>query len=179
LNKATLNKKGMTEADTEPEPTLASAMDNGAGIEKDMAELGTLVRERFFYIIIHDLKDDSDDVLRTDGRLCNASIQYFLQPANRGKITNKFILSAPETDFKQYLRFMWKEGLSTKGKGNIRRELSQEKSAVYAAINEAFKSKFVLCTSHIKEPIFVLTDLLLRARIGADLCCCGSPLPRI
>jgi hypothetical protein len=148
------------------------------GIERDMKELGTLVREKLFYIIIHDLKDNSDDVLKTDGRICNTSIKYFLKASNRRKITNKYIQSATETDFKQYLRFMWNQGLSTKGKGNIRQELSQEKSAVYASINEAFKSKFISGTSPINS-IFVLTDLLLCARIDADLCCCGRALPRI
>jgi hypothetical protein len=139
----------MTGTNTEPEPTLASAMNNAPGIEKDMAELGTLVRERLFYIIIHDLKDTSDDVLKLDGRLCDASIKYFHMTSNRGKITNKYILNATETDFREYLRFLWNQGLSTKGKGNIRRELSQEKSAVYASINEAFKSEFIWCTSPI------------------------------
>jgi hypothetical protein len=108
-----------------------------------------LVRERLFYIIIHDLKDTSDDVLKLDGRLCKASIKYFHMASNRGKITNKYIQNATETDFHQYLRLLWKQGLSTKGKGNIRRELSQEKSAVYASINEAFKSEFIWCTSPI------------------------------
>jgi hypothetical protein len=117
-------------------------MNNVAGIERDMGELGRLIREKLFYMIVHDLKDNSDDVFETGGRLCNASIQYFLQPSNRGKITNKCIMDASEADYTQYLRFMWSQGLSTKGKGNIRRELSQEKSAVYSAINEAFKSKF-------------------------------------
>jgi hypothetical protein len=168
----------MTETHTEPESTLANALDNAAGIEKDMAELGTLVRERLFYIIIHDLKDTSDDVLKKDGRICNASIKYFLMASNRGKITNKYILSATERDFKQYLRSLWIQGLSTKGKGNIRRELSQEKSAVYASINEAFKSEFIWCTSPV-YPIFSLTAFLLCDRISADLCNCQSALPCI
>jgi hypothetical protein len=136
----------MTEA-AQPASTLASALDNAAGIERDMEKLGTLVRERIFYKVVHDLKDENDDdVLKTGGRLCNATIEYFLLPSNRGKITNKYIKNAPEADFKQYLRFMWNQGLTTKGKGNIRKELSHEKSAVYAAINEAFRSKFISCT---------------------------------
>jgi hypothetical protein len=67
----------MTEADTEQIPSLASAMGNAAGIERDMAELGRFVREKLFYMIVHDLKDN-DDALRTDGKLCGASIKYFL-----------------------------------------------------------------------------------------------------
>jgi hypothetical protein len=138
----------MTQAATEtPTSTLASAMNNVAGIEKDMGELGRLIRNKLFYMIVHDLKDNSDDVFETGGLLCSGHIQYFLRPENRGKITNKCIQNASEEDYTQYLRFMWNQGLRTKGKGNIRRELSQEKSAVYSAINEAFKSKFPSCTS--------------------------------
>jgi hypothetical protein len=168
----------MTEAAADQDQTLASAMGNAAGIERDMAELGTLVREKFFNMIVHDLKDNSDDVLTTDGKLCNACIDYFLKVSNRGKITNSCIRNASERDFKQYLRFMWNQGLTTKGKGNIRRELSQEKSAVYAAINEAFKSKFVFKTSPLYPPV-ELTNWLLHGRIGAYLCCGGSAFPCI
>jgi hypothetical protein len=152
----------MTEAGTLPESTLANALDNAPGIERDMGELGTLVREKLFYIIIHDLKDQSDDVFKTDGRLCNASILYFTKVSNRGKITNKNIQNATEEDFRQYLRFMWNQGLSTKGNGNIRREMSQEKSAVYSAINEAFRSKFVSGKDPLYQ-LFLMTLLLLPA----------------
>ena len=86
----------------------------------------------------------SKDVLRINGELCNLSIQYFLMAQHRREITNRYIMGASKIDFKEYLRFMWNQRLSTKGKGNIQRELSQEKSFVYLAINEAFKSKFVL-----------------------------------
>lgn len=41
-----------------------------------------------------------------------------------------------------YLKDLWTTALNTKGRGNIRRELSSEKSAVYAALNEAFRSKY-------------------------------------
>jgi hypothetical protein len=162
-------KQESNEADTESAQTLASAMDNTDGIERDMKELSRFVREKLFYLIVHDLKDDSSDVLKTDGRVCNASIQYFLQASMRGKITNKYILEASEKDFHQYLRFMWTQGLSTKGKGNIRRELSREKSAVYASINEAFKSKFVSCKSPVSL-LIVLTVFFLSTRIDARVC---------
>jgi hypothetical protein len=171
----------MTEADIQPDQTLASALDNLSGIERDMAELGKLVRERLFYLIIHDLKDNSDDVLSTGGRLCNAHIQYFLLASNRGKITNTFIQNATDQDFKQYLRFMWNQGLSTKGKGNIRRELSQEKSAVYSAINEAFRSKFVSGTSPLYRLVLLTVCFCLptNARIVDYLCFFRNALPRI
>ena len=168
----------MTVAGAVAPPTLASALDNAAGIERDMAVLGTLVREKLFYIIVHDLKDNSDDVFRTDGPLCNASIKYFLKVSNRGKITNKYIQNATEKDYRQYVRFMWNQGLTTKGRGNIRKELSHEKSAVYAAINEAFKSKFAYSTS-LLYPILILTDLLLYGRTDAHLCHYRCALPRI
>jgi hypothetical protein len=107
------------EADTESKQTLASAMDNTGGIERDMKELGRFVREKLFYLIVHDLKDDSSDVLKTDGRVCNASIQYFLQASMRGKITNKYILEASEKDFHQYLRFMWTQGQNSVQKERV------------------------------------------------------------
>ena len=55
-------------------------------------------------------------------------------------------MAASEKEFKAYLRFLWKEGLKTnwKGKGNIRCDLSNEKSAVYAAISDKFRSKWLL-----------------------------------
>ena len=52
---------------------------------------------------------------------------------------------------KGYLKHLWTKGISkeTKGQGNIRKSLSLEKTAVYAAINDAFKSKFERLTTLI------------------------------
>ena len=58
----------------------------------------------------------------------------------RQNIDVELIDSTPE-EKEQYLKFMWKEGLKAKGKYNIRKALSNEKSAVYAGISESFKSK--------------------------------------
>jgi len=57
---------------------------------------------------------------------------------------NPDIHGAPDNEMKAYLKFLWSKGISndTKGKLNIRKNLSMEKTAVYAAINDAFKSKF-------------------------------------
>ena len=59
--------------------------------------------------------------------------------------------NATDEEIRAYLKWLWKEGLkpTTKGKGNIRRDLSNEKSAVYAAISEAFKSKSRGCIAMI------------------------------
>ena len=60
----------------------------------------------------------------------------------KNSVNNVHILDAPEEDLRQYLKFLWNKGLSDKGKGNIRKNLSQEKSAVYASIENCFKRKY-------------------------------------
>jgi hypothetical protein len=58
---------------------------------------------------------------------------------------NADIHGASDDEMKaSYLKHLWTKGLSrkTKEKGNIRKNLSLEKTAVYAAINDAFRSKF-------------------------------------
>jgi hypothetical protein len=52
---------------------------------------------------------------------------------------------ATKEEMTVYLKDLWTTALNTKGRGNIRRELSSEKSAVYAALNEAFRSKYSRC----------------------------------
>ena len=59
---------------------------------------------------------------------------------------NADIQGASDEEMKGYLKHLWTKGISkeTKGKGNIRKNLSLEKTAVYAAINDASKSKLLL-----------------------------------
>jgi hypothetical protein len=59
------------------------------------------------------------------------------------KVTNVHMKKATNDEMTVYLKDLWTAALNTKGRGNIRRELSSEKSAVYAALNEAFRSKLV------------------------------------
>ncbi len=105
-----------------------------------MTILSKFVREELFYVFVHDFKNENDDCLAL---ACEEFIAYCLEDENKGLITNPHIQHASDNEFKAYLRFLWKEGLKTnwKGKGNIRRDLSNEKSAVYAAIADKFKSK--------------------------------------
>jgi ribonucleotide reductase beta subunit family protein with ferritin-like domain len=130
-----------------PNPTvrishLANALANQAGIERDIRVLSKFIRGILFYQIIHDLKNKNDDVLSEEGKLGQYFVHHFLKEANKHDITNGNIIGASEAETTQYLRFLWNKGLTMKGRGNIRKELSNEKSAVYASISEAFMSKF-------------------------------------
>jgi ribonucleotide reductase beta subunit family protein with ferritin-like domain len=127
---------------TEQISHLAQAMSNIAGIDRDIRVLGKFTRGTLFYNIVHDLKNEKDDVLSEEGKLGQYFVHHFLKEANKHEISNGNIIGASETETKQYLRFLWNKGLTMKGRGNLRRELSNEKSAVYASISDAFKSKF-------------------------------------
>ena len=127
---------------TEPHSHLALAMDSQPGIDRDIRVLSKFIRRKLFYHVVHDLKNEKDDVLSEEGKLCIYFVKYFLKEANKTEITNGNIIGAPEKETELYLKFLWNKGLNMKGRGNIRQELSNEKSAVYAAISDAFKSKF-------------------------------------
>lgn len=110
------------------------------GVKADMKSLSKFVREELFYVFVHDFKNEDDDCLAL---ACEEFVEYCLEPDNKKSITNPHIQTATVVEFKAYLRFLWKEGLKTnlKGRGNIRKDLSHEKSAVYASIADAFKSE--------------------------------------
>ena len=110
------------------------------GVKADMKSLSKFVREELFYVFVHDFKNEEDDCLAL---ACEEFVEYCLEPDNKKSITNPHIQTATVVEFKAYLRFLWKEGLKTnlKGRGNIRKDLSHEKSAVYASIADAFKSE--------------------------------------
>jgi hypothetical protein len=127
---------------TEPINPVVEAMNSQPGIDRDMKVLSKFIRGILFYHVVHDLKNEKDDVLSEKGKLGIYFVKYFLREANKSEITNGNIIGASEKETREYLKFLWNKGLTMKGRGNIRRELSSEKSAVYAAINDAFKSKF-------------------------------------
>ena len=110
------------------------------GVKADLKTLSKFVREELFYVFVHDFKNEEDDCLAL---ACEEFVEYCLEPDNKKSITNPHIQTATPIEFKAYLRFLWKEGLKTnlKGRGNIRKDLSHEKSAVYASIADAFKSE--------------------------------------
>ena len=130
-----------------------NATSHAGGVKTDMTILSKFVREELFYVFVHDFKNENDDCLAL---ACEEFIAYCLEEENKGLITNPHIQHASEREYKAYLRFLWKEGLKTnwKGKGNIRRDLSNEKSAVYAAIADKFKSK--CCQSGVNDSRFSL-----------------------
>ena len=94
-------------------------------------------------MVIHDLKIENDQTMSEDGSLCASFVKCFLERENRSYIVNADIHGALDDEMKAYLKHLWTKGLSreSKGKGNIRKNLSMEKTAVYAAINDAFRSK--------------------------------------
>ena len=110
------------------------------GWNNDMLALSKFVKEQVFYVVVHDFKNDSDDPLDVNnGAIC----QHLYLKKFPSKVTNIHMKRATKEEMTVYLKDLWSIALNTKGKGNIRRELSSEKSAVYAAINEAFRSKFL------------------------------------
>jgi hypothetical protein len=121
---------------------LAEAMANQAGIDRDIRVLSKFIRGILFYHVVHDLKNENDDVLSEAGTLGRYFVHHFLKEANKSEMTNGSIRVASKAETEVYLKFLWNKGLTMKGRGNIRKELSNEKSAVYAAISDAFKSKF-------------------------------------
>jgi hypothetical protein len=111
------------------------------GWNNDLQALSKFVKEQVFYVVVHDFKNESDDPLDVNrGAICqNLYLKRF--PA---KVTNVHMKKATKEEMTVYLKDLWTTALNTKGRGNIRRELSSEKSAVYAALNEAFRSKYYI-----------------------------------
>lgn len=119
------------------------AINNKHGVRQDMEALCKFVRETLFYAMIHDARgsgaNPNDEVMGESGKACQIFIHVFLQ--DKEKISNVELLDGTADEKAQYLKFLWKEGLKSKGKFNIRKALSNEKSAVYAGVSECFKSK--------------------------------------
>ena len=109
------------------------------GWNNDLQALSKFVKEQVFYVVVHDFKNEADDPLDVNrGAICqNLYLKRF-----PSKVTNVHMKKATKEEMTVYLKDLWTTALNTKGRGNIRRELSSEKSAVYAALNEAFRSKY-------------------------------------
>lgn len=122
---------------------FVQAIQHEVGVASDMRTLSKFVREQIFYVFVHDFKDDKDDCLSAEGEVCQEFIESYFDVDHNESILNPCLQNATDEERRAYLKWLWKEGLkpTTKGKGNIRRDLSNEKSAVYASISEAFKSK--------------------------------------
>ena len=127
-----------------PMMNFVKALQNENGIDNDLTTLSKWVREELFFVLIHDLKSENDQTMSEDGPLCSMFVKRFMKRENRSLIVNADIQEASDEEMTGYLKHLWTKGISkeAKGKGNIRKNLSLEKTAVYAAINDAFKSKF-------------------------------------
>ena len=123
------------------------AMTNKHGVRQDMEALCKFVRETLFYALIHDARgsaaNPNDEIMGENGKACQIFVHVFLR--DKEKISNVELLEGTPEEKGQYLKYLWKEGLKARGKYNIRKALSNEKSAVYAGISECFKSK---CTKN-------------------------------
>jgi len=75
-----------------------------------------------------------------NGKACQIFVHVFLR--DKDKISYVELRDSTVEEREHYLKFLWREGLQTKGRYNIRKALSSEKSAVYAGISESFKSKW-------------------------------------
>ncbi len=120
-------------------------MNNKHGVRHDMEALCKFVRETLFYALIHDARgsgaNPNDEVMGEKGKACQVFVHVFLR--DKEKISNAELLESTPEEREHYLKFLWKEGLQSKGRFNIRKALSNEKSAVYAGISESFKSKLL------------------------------------
>ena len=124
------------------------------GWNSDLLALSKFVKEQVFYVVVHDFKNESDDPLDVNnGAICqNLYLKRF--PT---KVTNVHMKKATKDEMTVYLKDLWSTALNTKGRGNIRRELSSEKSAVYAALNEAFRSKCIGASVQFNVLLLLLT----------------------
>lgn len=123
---------------------LLKAIQNEVGVEDDLITMCKWVREDLFYVLIHDLKSEKDQTtMHVDGPLCSQFVRRFLKRESRSCVVNPDIQGASDNVMKAYLQHLWTKGTSNTGRPrlNIRKNLSLEKTAVYAAINDAFKSK--------------------------------------
>lgn len=122
------------------------AINNKHGVRQDMEAMCKFVRETLFYAMIHDTNGSgtkaTTDIMGENGKACQVFTHVFLR--NKEKISNVELVDSNQEEKHQYLKYLWKEGLQTKGKYNVRRALSNEKSAVYAGISETFKSKCMI-----------------------------------
>lgn len=118
-------------------------MNNKHGVRQDMETMCKFVRETLFYAMIHDARgagaNPNDEIMGENGKACQIFIHVFMR--DRERISNVELIESTPEEKGRYLKFLWKEGLKAKGKYNIRKALSNEKSAVYAGISECFKSK--------------------------------------
>jgi hypothetical protein len=125
------------------------AVNNRHGVRNDLEALCKFVRETLFYAMIHEArgagKNPNDEIMGENGKACMIFIHVFMR--DKEKISNVELVDSTTQEKEHYLKFLWKEGLQTKGRYNIRKALSNEKSAVYAGIAESFKSK---CVNGIK-----------------------------
>lgn len=123
---------------------FVQAIQHEVGVASDMQTLSKFVREQIFYVFVHDFKDDKDDCLSSEGEVCQEFIESYFDVDHKESILNPCLQDATDEERRAYLKWLWKEGLkpTTRGRGNIRRDLSNEKSAVYASISEAFKSEW-------------------------------------
>lgn len=121
-----------------------NAIKNKNGVRHDMEAMCKFVRDTLFYAMIHDARGSSanpnDEVMGENGKACQIFVHVFLRETE--KISNPELIESTLEEKEQYLKFLWKEGLQTKGRYNIRKALSSEKSAVYAGISETFKSTY-------------------------------------
>ena len=141
-----LQKIGSNQPMSVPERNrLVQAIQHEVGVAADMQSLSKFVREQIFYVFVHDFKDDKDDCLSAEGEVCQEFVESYFDTDHHEKILNPCLQNATDEEIRAYLKWLWKEGLkpTTRGRGNIWHDLSNEKSAVYAAISEAFKSKLM------------------------------------
>jgi hypothetical protein len=119
------------------------AINNKHGVRHDMEMMCKFVRDTLFYAMIHDARgsgtNPNDEIMGENGKACQIFVHVFIR--DKEKISNIELIESSPEEKGRYLKFLWKEGLRAKGKYNIRKALSNEKSAVYAGISECFKSK--------------------------------------
>ena len=147
-----------------------SAMNNKHGVRQDMEALCKFVRETLFYTMIHDARgstaNPNDEVMGENGKACQIFVHVFLR--DKEKISNIELIDSTTEEKEYYLKFLWREGLRARGKYNIRKALSNEKSAVYAGISESFKSKYMPmdaipmfnCKTDIRPDVSFLKELV-------------------
>ena len=94
------------------------AVNNKHGVRQDMEALCKFVRETLFYAMIHDVRgsgtNPNDELMGENGKASKIFIHVFLR--DKDKISNAELVESTPEEREQYLTFLWKEGLQTKGR---------------------------------------------------------------
>ena len=120
---------------------LAVALNDNKLMSNDLKELlnKKFIKEIAFYHIIHDLKEDKNYLLSSDGPLCKKFVSLNTKDMTQLPVLHP-IRKADTSEATTYFKEIWEMGMNGTDKG-IQNSLSVKKTSIYATITDSFKSK--------------------------------------